>query len=98
MLHQHTITQLQALRLDGMALGLQEQFTQRGADDLSFEERLGLLVDREINFRENKKQARLLKSAKLKVSSACLEDVDYRPGRGLDKKQVASFACVFQRS
>ena len=79
MLHQHTITQLQALRLDGMALGLQEQFTQRASDDLSFEERLGLLVDRELTYRENKKQARLLKSAKLKVSSACLEDVDYRP-------------------
>lgn len=92
MLYQHTITQLQALRLGGMALGLQEQFTQRASSDLSFEERLGLLVDREINFRENKKQARLLKSAKLKVSSAYLEDVDYRPGRGLDKKQVASFA------
>ena len=56
MLHQHTITQLQALRLEGMALGLQEQFTQRASSDLSFEERLGLLVDREITYRENKKQ------------------------------------------
>jgi len=92
MLYEHTITQLQALRLEGMALGLQEQFTSRRSDDLSFEERLGLLVDRETTYRENKKQARLLKSAKLKVSTACLEDVDYRPGRGLDKKQVASFA------
>jgi DNA replication protein DnaC len=92
MLHQHTITQLQALRLDGMALGLQEQFTHRVSDDLSFEERLGLLVDRELTHRDNKRQERLLKNAKLKVSSACLEDVDYRPGRGLDKKQVASFA------
>ena len=44
MLHQHTITQLQALRLEGMALGLQEQFTQRASSDLSFEERFGLLV------------------------------------------------------
>jgi DNA replication protein DnaC len=92
MLHQHTITQLQALRLDGMVISLQEQFTQRATDDLSFEERLGLLVDREITHRDNKRQARLVKNAKLKVSSACLEDVDYRPGRGLDKKHVASFA------
>ena len=60
MLYEHTITQLQSLRLDGMALGLQEQFTSRRTDDLSFEERLGLLVDRELTYRENKKQARLL--------------------------------------
>ena len=66
MLHQHTITQLQTLRLDGMVLGLQEQFTQRATDDLSFEERLGLLVDRELTHRDNKRHMRLLKSAKLK--------------------------------
>ena len=80
------MTSLQVLRLEGTVLGLQEQFTQRATDDLSFEERLGLLVDRELTYRENKKQARLLKSAKIKVSSACLEDVGYRPDRGLDKK------------
>ncbi|MBU3627288.1 IstB-like ATP-binding domain-containing protein, partial [Polynucleobacter sp. JS-Safj-400b-B2] len=51
MLHQHTITSLQALRLEGMVLGLQEQFTQRASSDLSFEERLGLLVDRELTYR-----------------------------------------------
>jgi hypothetical protein len=50
MLYEHTITQLQALRLEGMALGLQEQFTSRRSDDLSFEERLGLLVDRELTY------------------------------------------------
>ena len=91
MLNQHTITQLKALKLDGMAHAFAEQITQRAADDLSFEERLGMLVDRECAHRDSRRIERLLKQARLKVSSACLEDIDYRTGRGLDKRQIASF-------
>ncbi|UAW64357.1 IS21-like element helper ATPase IstB [Mycoavidus sp. HKI] len=92
MLNQHTLNQLKALKLDGMAIALSEQFAQRATDDLSFEERFGMLVDRECSHRDNRRIARLLKQARLKVSSACLEDIDYRTGRGLDKRQIASFA------
>jgi DNA replication protein DnaC len=90
MLIHHSLTQLKSLRLDGMARALEEQLTQPAAVVLSFEERLAMIVDREVTFRDSKRVTSLLKQAKLKVSGACLEDVDYRPGRGLDKKLLAA--------
>jgi DNA replication protein DnaC len=72
-----------------MARALEEQLAQPGTAALSFEERIAMIVDREMSFRDTKRVTRLLKQAKLKVSGACLEDVDYRPGRGLEKKFVA---------
>ena len=92
MLTQHTLTQLKALKLDGMARAFDEQLTQPAAASLAFEERFGMLVDREIAHRDGKRLTRLLKSAKLKDSRACLEDIDYRSGRGLDKHLLASLA------
>ena len=86
----HSLTQLKALRLDGMARALEEQLALPSAATLSFEERIAFIVDREIAFRDSKRLTRLLKQAKLRVGSACLEDVDYRPGRGIEKKLVAS--------
>ncbi|MCD6027697.1 MAG: transposition helper protein, partial [Solimicrobium sp.] len=99
MLNHHTVTQLKALKLDGMAHAFADQLMQRAADNLSFEERFGLLVDRECSHRDGRRIDRLLKMARLKVSSACIEDIDYRTGRGLDKRQIASFAsCDWIRS
>ncbi len=92
MLNQQTLNQLKALRLDGMARAFAEQLTQPIATELSFEERFALLVDREIHWRDNKRRDRLLKQAKLKQPQACLEDLDHRPGRGLDKPLIASLA------
>jgi len=91
-LTQHTFTQLKALKLDGIARAFEEQLAQPAAASLSFEERFGMLVDREIAHRDGKRLTRLLKSAKLKDSRACLEDIDYRSGRGLDKHLLASLA------
>jgi DNA replication protein DnaC len=91
-LTQHTLTQLRALKLDGMARAFDEQLALPAAASLAFEERFGLLVDREIAHRDGKRLARLLKGAKLKDSRACLEDIDYRSGRGLDKHLFASLA------
>ena len=71
-----TIEQLRGLRLPGMATGLQEQLSQSGMTALSFEERLSLLVDREVHWRNDKRQARLLKDAKLKYNQASIEDVN----------------------
>lgn len=89
MLTHHSLTQLKTLRLDGMVLAFEEQIAQPGAAALSFEERIAIIIDREISFRDTKRVTRLLKQAKLKVSAACLEDVDYRSGRNLDKKILA---------
>ena len=92
MLTQHTLTQLKALKLDGMARAFDEQLALPAAASLAFEERFGLLVDCEITHRAGKRLTRLLKDAKLKDPRACLEDIDYRSGRGLDKHLFASLA------
>lgn len=67
-----------------MAQALQEQMGQPESMSLAFEDRLGILVDRESDLRENRKLARRLKEAKLK-QQACVEDVDFRHPRGLDR-------------
>ena len=87
-----TLEQLRGLKLNGMAAGLQEQLTQAGMTAMSFEERLALLVDREVYFRNDKRQTRLLKEARLKYPQACIEDLDTRPGRGLERTAVMSLA------
>lgn len=87
-----TLEQLRSLKLAGMATGLQEQLSQAGMTSLSFEERLALLVDREVHWRSDKRQARLLKAAHLKYPQACIEDIDSRPGRGLERSAVMSLA------
>jgi DNA replication protein DnaC len=90
MLTHHSLTQLKALRLEGMAKALEEQLVQPGCAELCFEERIAMLIDREVSCRDTKRVDRLLKQAKLKTSSACLEDIDYRAGRGLERKLLAA--------
>lgn len=92
MLHQHTLDQLRALRLDGMVAALDDTAMQAAAEALPFEQRLALLVQRELDWRDGKRVARLLKAAKLKVSGACVEDIDWRAGRGLDRHLITSLA------
>jgi DNA replication protein DnaC len=86
-----TLDKIEQLRLFGMAKALREQFQNQAATTLSFEERLGLLIDREMSERENKRLATRLRTAKLRVSAA-IEDIDYRQPRGLDKSLVLSLA------
>lgn len=92
MLQQHTLDQLRSLRLDGMIAALTDTGMQAAAQPLPFEQRLALLVQRELDWRDAKRVARLLKAAKLKVSSACVEDIDWRAGRGLDRHLMTSLA------
>jgi DNA replication protein DnaC len=92
MLHQHTLDQLRSLHLDGMIAALNDSATQVAAEALPFEQRLALLVQRELDWRDSKRVARLLKAAKLKVSAACIEDIDWRSGRGLDRHLVTALA------
>lgn len=92
MLVQTTLDTLNQLKLYGMATALSEQLTQSAALSLAFEERLGLIVDREVLHRDNRRLTRLLQLAQLKHRSACIEDIDYRARRGLDRSQLASLA------
>ncbi len=94
MLTQQTVTHLRTLRLDGMARAFKEQLTQPVATGLAFEDRFGLLVDRELAWRDTRRLERLLKQAKLKYPEACIEDLDTRSARGLDPRQLASLASA----
>lgn len=91
MLINQTLEKLRTLKLCGMAEALESQQYQVATQALSFEERLGLMVDYEVNHRDNRRLARLLKAAKLK-HKACLEDIEYAGQRGLGKAQIASLA------
>lgn len=93
MLINQTLEHLRSLKLTAMAEALEEQMQQPLTFDLSFEERLSLLVMREITDRENRRLQRLLKTARLK-QSACVEDIDYRHPRGLDKSLMATLAST----
>jgi DNA replication protein DnaC len=89
MTHQ-TIEQLRTLRLFGMADAFTEQLTQSASSTMAFEERLALLVDREVLARDQRRYGRLLKNARLKYPQAAIEDLDTRPGRGLDRARITS--------
>lgn len=91
MLNQPTIDGLYALKLPAMAAGVAEQAASPAHQGLSFEERLGLLVDRELTEREDRRQARYLKSAKLR-SEAVVEDIDFRRQRGLERPMLLGLA------
>lgn len=92
MLHEHTIDQLRGLRLHGMVHALTDPASTTSTATLAFEERLALLVQREIDWRDGKRLTRLLKAAKLKVCGACIEDIDWRASRGLDRNLVGALA------
>lgn len=87
MLKQPMIEKLLAMRLHGMAESLKTQEQDPAARELSFLERLSLLVDQQWNWRENQALGRRLKNAKL-GTNACVEDIDYRGARGLDKSVI----------
>ena len=87
MLIHPTLDKLRALKLEGIARGLEEQMGSADLGGLGFEERLGLLVDREMGDREQRRLACRLRRARLRQSS-CLEDVDFRHPRGLDRSLV----------
>ena len=91
MLHQ-TVEKLRTLRLSGMARALEAQLTQADIARLSFDERLAMLVDREEIDRHNAALAQRLRLARLR-EAACLEDIDYRKPRGLDRSLLRSLAA-----
>jgi len=90
MLKQPMIEKLAAMRLVGMVEALKTQEQDPSARELSFLERFGLLVDQQWNWRENQALSRRLKNAKLRTPNACVEEIDYRTARGLDKSVIRS--------
>jgi DNA replication protein DnaC len=91
MLTHPTLEKLESLRLAGMVQALKEQMEMDDLTSMTFEERLGLLVDREAAVRENRRLQTRLRKAKLR-QTACIEDIDFRHPRGLDKSLVTKLA------
>lgn len=86
------LDQLTHLKLQGMHRALLEQLEMPDVDTLSFEERFGLLVDRELTERDDRRMQSRLRTARLK-QPACVEDIDYRHRRGLDKRLMHQLAA-----
>jgi DNA replication protein DnaC len=95
MLIEQTLEKMNAMRLSGMAESLEQQLSSSQHSALSFDERLGLMVDAEWDYREKRKLTSRLKAAKLRYS-ASLENVDFKHPRGLDRQVVLSLGnCGF---
>jgi DNA replication protein DnaC len=91
MLIQQTLDSLYTMKLNGMAEGFKDQMNQPDIHGLSFEERFALLVDRQVTYQEERKMKRLLLNARLKIN-ACIEDIDYKTPRGIDKSVILRLA------
>jgi DNA replication protein DnaC len=89
--HHPTVDKLHELRFAGMLKALEEQAQNPEIEALSFEERLGLLVDRELDERENRRLTLRLKRAKFH-QQASMEDINLRAPRGLDRALIAKLA------
>ena len=92
MLTQPTLEQLHELRLHALAQAWQAQHEDPSTDDLSFDDRLALLVEAEWMDRQNKRLSRLLREAKLRIAGACLEDIEYARERKLDRALIRQLA------
>lgn len=90
MMLEMTLTKLNQFKLSGMAEALIEQTQSTIYSGLPFEERLGMLVDRELTLRDNRRLTSLLKGARLRYSNACPEEIDFRTPRGLSKDVILS--------
>jgi DNA replication protein DnaC len=91
MLTEQTLDKLYAMKLSGMADAFKEQLQQPSLGNLSFEERFGLLVDRQWTWKEDRKMKRLLEEAKLKIN-ASMEDIDYKSPRGIDRSVMMTLS------
>lgn len=97
MLIQQTLERLSELRLAGMAQALEEQLRMSDLDGLAFEDRLALLLERELTYRDDRRLARLLQLARFHLPAA-VEDLDFKSPRGLDRSLVLRLAgCQWMR-
>lgn len=91
MLTNPTLNQMQALGLNGMATAWRELAEQDSAD-LNRDEWLGLMLDREVAIRADKRVKNRLVAAKLRFPEACIEDIDFAAPRGLDRRNIMALA------
>ena len=89
MLDNNTASKLRDMRLSVMSAAFKEQLSNKAMSELSFEERVGLMVDAEWISRKNNRQTRLIRGAGFSMPEACLEDIEYRPERKLDKALIS---------
>ena len=98
MLNHPTLAKLQGMKFHGMARAFAEQLESADIGTLDFDDRFGLLVDREWTERRSRALTNRLRRARLRHPDACIEDIDYRARRGLDKALIASLgSCQWLR-
>lgn len=96
MLNEATISRLYEMKLSAMAASYRQQMNDSGINKLSFDERFGLLVDTEWATRKNNRLKRLIYSADFPISGACIEDIEYRADRKLNREQIMQLAtCAY---
>jgi len=96
MLDNNTVSKLREMRMSTMAVAFQRQLTEKAASELSFEERVGLMVDAEWISRKNNRMKRLIRNAGFSMPEACVEDIEYHPDRELDKALIIRLStCNF---
>lgn len=91
MLIEQTVKNLGKLKLVGMTQAFEHQRVNTSLQTLSFDERFSMIVDAECLSRDNRRLVRLVKNAKMKTD-ASFEDIDYKPTRGLDKRQLSALS------
>ena len=92
MLTHPTLEQMHALGLTGMAAAYRQLAEQDKATDLSRDEWLGLMLDRETAMRADRRLTNRLAAAKLRFADACIEDIDFGSRRGLDRRNTLQLA------
>lgn len=92
MLNEQTFEKLSELRLRSMAKAFREQLGDPAMSGMSFEDRFGLIVDRQWSDRKNAYIARLTKAATFKFSGACVENIEYHPDRRLNRDEMLQFS------
>ena len=96
MVNEATLSRLYEMKLSAMAASFRQQMDDSGIAKLSFDERFGLLVDTEWTTRKNNKLKRLIRSADFPTPGACVEDIEYRSDRKLDREQILHFdTCAY---
>jgi len=96
MVNEATISKLHEMRLSAMAQAFRQQMQQSPMNALSFSERFGILVDHEWDTRKNNRLKRLIRRAEFPISEACMEDIEYRNDRKLNKEHLLELSsCSF---
>jgi DNA replication protein DnaC len=96
MLDNNTVSKLREMKMSVMATAFQRQLTDKAVSELTYEERVGLMVDAEWTSRKSSRLDRLIRNAGFSMPEACVEDIEYHPDRELDKALITRLStCNF---